>query len=64
MTDPKLANRSCLASNAAWRRMAATLQAHAETAHLTQKQRELLLREADAAERQADWWLAGAIEAT
>ena len=57
------AARQCLASNAAWRREAAALRDHATLPHLSPAAREALLREAEAADRQADWWLTGAIEA-
>ncbi len=64
MTDPAFARRSCLASNAAWRRQATILRRHAALAILSVEVRETLLRQADAADRQADWWLQGAIEAS
>jgi hypothetical protein len=54
---------SCLASNNAWRRQAAYLREHATLRRLTNQQRDVLLREAAAAERQADMWLEGAITA-
>ena len=57
------AARSCLASNAAWRREAALLRQHTTLPHLDPDARQTLLREAEAADRQADWWLNGAIEA-
>ena len=63
MPDADIARRSCLASNAAWRRQASNLREHATVPHLTDQQRACLLREAEAANRQADMWLAGAIEA-
>jgi len=40
-----------------WRKEAEHLRDNAEAAHLTTGQRATLLREAEAAERQADWWL-------
>src|SRR5271157_5694577 len=58
------AARQCLASNAAWRREAAALRDHAALSHLSPDVRQALLREAEAADRQADWWLTGAIEAS
>jgi len=58
------AARQCLASNAAWRREAAALRDHAALSHLSPAARQALLREAEAADRQADWWLTGAIEAS
>jgi hypothetical protein len=54
----------CLASNAAWRREAAALRDHAALSHLSPDARQALLREAEAADEQADWWLTGAIEAS
>ena len=62
MPEKNQAVRSCLASNAAWRRQARRLREHAAQPHLTDQQRAVLLREADAADRQADMWLNGAIE--
>ncbi len=44
----RAADASCLASARRWRK---------EAVHLTAGQRATLLREAEAAERQADWWL-------
>lgn len=64
MTDEESAWRFCLASSTSWRRMASNLRDHATGPHLTDPQRAQLLREADAADRQADWWLAGAIDAS
>ena len=55
--------RSCLASNAAWRRESAALRDQATQRHLEPEVRLTLLRQADAAERQADWWLNAAIDA-
>ncbi len=60
--DPAV--QSCLASNAAWRREAIALRSHADHRHLLDHQRSCLLREADAADRQADDWLTAAIEAS
>ncbi|MEJ7715977.1 MAG: hypothetical protein WKF40_09890 [Thermoleophilaceae bacterium] len=57
-----LADASCLASARRWRTHAEVLRDNAEAAYLTAGQRATLLREAEAAERQADWWL-DAIEA-
>ena len=58
----RAADASCLASARRWRREAEHLRGNAEAATLTAGQRATLLREAEAAERQADWWL-GAVEA-
>ncbi len=51
------ADASCLASARSWRKEAEHLRDNAEAATLTAGQRATLLREAEAAERQADWWL-------
>jgi len=56
------AARQCLASNAAWRREAAALRDHAALSHLSPGARQTLLGEAEAADRQADWWLTAAFE--
>ena len=56
----RLADASCMASARAWRAEAETLREHAQAAYLTERQRVTLLREAEAADRQAAWWL-GAI---
>lgn len=63
MNDRVPAVRSCLQSNAEWRRQAANLRTHAGKPGLPANQRDCLFREAMAADRQADMWLAGAIEA-
>ena len=52
----------CLASNAQWRRQAGVLRDHAAQPHLKPDARLRLLREAEAADHQAHWWLSGAIE--
>ena len=62
MGDGRADRLSCLASNAAWRRMASNLRTHARLAHLAASAKDALLREAIAADQQADWWLTGAIE--
>jgi len=59
---PSEAARSCLASADAWRRQAGHLREHATAAYLTTDQASVLLREADAADRQADLWDLGAKE--
>ena len=53
----RAADASCLASARSWRKEAEHLRDNAEAAYLTAGQRAALLREAEAAERQADWWL-------
>jgi hypothetical protein len=64
MSEALAARRSCLNSNNAWRREATNLRKHAAMTHLTDDQRMALQREAEAADRQADWWLSGAINAS
>ena len=53
----RLAGMSCLASARTWRSEAEHLRDHAKASCLTASQRATLLREAEAADRQADWWL-------
>jgi hypothetical protein len=53
----RTAEASCLASARSWRKEAEHLRDNAEAAYLTAGQRATLLCEAEAAERQADWWL-------
>src|SRR5208283_4185131 len=53
---------SCLASLRTSRRAAITIREHATASHLTEHQRAVLLRQADAADRQGDWWLAERID--
>jgi hypothetical protein len=56
------ARQSCLASNAAWRREAQHLRAlSVRSAHFEDSVMRLR-REAEAADRQADWWLNAAVE--
>jgi hypothetical protein len=62
MRSARKNRRSCLASNAAWRREAAALRNMAINPRLTASARDSLLREAEAADRQADRWLNAAIE--
>ncbi len=57
MTCDRAAPLSCLASVRSWRQEATHLREHAERPALTIAQRDTFLRQADAAERQADWWL-------
>jgi hypothetical protein len=47
----------CPSSARSWQREAEALRDLAAGGHLTVGQRERLLHEADAADRQADWWL-------
>ncbi len=53
----RAADASCLASARSWRKEAEHLRDNAEAAYFTARQRATLLPEAEAAERQADWWL-------
>ena len=57
MTDPRINRIGCLASVHAWRREATLIRELAERSHLAELRRQLLLREVDAADRQADSWL-------
>ncbi len=57
MDCDRAAQLSYLASVRSWRQEASHLREHAERPALTTVQREAFLRQADAAERQADWWL-------
>jgi hypothetical protein len=52
-------SKLALDSAADWRREAGHLRAMAGAGHLAPASADLLLREADAADRQADWWQAG-----
>ena len=60
MLTTEMKRRSCLASADRWRRQAEQVRDHAGRSYLRPQQREALLAEADACDRQADWWLAGA----
>lgn len=60
-TNPTAA-ASAGASARAWRAEASALRALATGSHLQQHQRQTLLREAIAADRQAEWWRAGSPE--
>ena len=59
MQSRRAVDLSCLASARSWRQEAACLRDHADRPYLTSMQRAALLRQAEAAERQADWWLEG-----
>ena len=54
--------RSCLASAERWRAQACDVRAAAQQTHLTEPQRAILRREAEACDRQADEWVLGAEE--
>ena len=60
MQGRRAVDLSCLSSARSWRQEAAHLRDHADRPHLTLSQRAVFLRQAEAAERQADWWLEGA----
>lgn len=55
----RIPDDSCLSSSRRWQREAECLREHAEVRVLTPKQRAVFLREAEAADRQAAWWLRG-----
>lgn len=59
MTTAEADARSCQASAERWRQEAVNLRVLADGAHLSPEQRAMLLREADAADRQAKWWISG-----
>lgn len=52
--------RICLTSAAAWRQSARNLRDHAAQPRLAPHVSAALLREAEASDRQASWWEAGA----
>ena len=60
MLTPDLNRRSCLSRAQDWHRQAGHVHEHAQLRHLRPEQREMLLREAEACDRLAAWWLAGA----
>lgn len=60
MLNPATERQGCLRSVERWRRQAGHVREHAQRRHLRPGQREMLLREAEACDRQANWWLAGA----
>ena len=60
MLTAALERQSCLSSAEQWRRQAGHLRDHAQRGYLRPEQREALLAEAEACDRQADWWVAGA----
>lgn len=62
MSAPHFARQSCLARNAAWRRDARHLRAMSLRETIPADSALRLRREAEAADRQADWWLRAAIE--
>lgn len=56
----EMERQSCLASAERWRRQAEHVREHAGRSYLQPRQRKALLAEAEACDRQADWWVAGA----
>jgi hypothetical protein len=62
MDDTTIHAIGCLSSVSSWRREAQALRDLANGPHLTAGQRQQLLREADAADRQADRWLDAAAD--
>lgn len=60
MLTAAMERQSCLSSAEQWRRQAFHVREHAGRAYLRPEQREALLLEAEACDRQADWWVAGA----
>jgi hypothetical protein len=61
MKDLTVVRIGCLASATAWRREATAIRELARCRHLSEVGRQMLLREADAADRLADDWLDAAI---
>jgi hypothetical protein len=61
MTDPMINRIGCLASVRGWRREASLIRELADRSHLPALRRQSLLREADAADQQADSWLDAAM---
>lgn len=49
--------RSCLESAEAWRQNARYVRQHAARPYLNPQARAVLLREAEASDRQAEWWV-------
>lgn len=60
MLTAEMERQSCLASADRWRRQAEQVREHAGRSYLQPGQRRALLAEAEACDRQADWWVAGA----
>lgn len=58
----RLLRAGCLASAESWRAHAEILRTHAQASHLEENQRQVLQREADAADQQADMWFEAAAE--
>ena len=60
MLTAEMERQSCMASAERWRRQAEYAREHAGRSHLQPRQRKALLAEAEACNRQADWWVTGA----
>ena len=58
----RLSQAGCLASAQSWRAHAEILRTHAQASYLKENQRQVLQREAEAADRQADMWFDAAAE--
>jgi len=58
----RLSQAGCLASACSWRAHAEILRANAQASYLGEDRHQVLTREADAADRQADMWLDAAAE--
>jgi len=58
----RLSQAGCFASARSWRAHADILRANAQASYLDQDNRHVLMREAEAADRQADMWLDAAAE--
>ncbi len=54
--------RSCLERAEAWRQNACYVRQHAALPHLNPQAKAALLREAEASDRQAEWWVNGTEE--
>jgi hypothetical protein len=61
MNDTTIVRIGCLSSAAAWRREASLIRELAEAPHRSEAGRQVLLAEAEAADRQADDWLEAAM---
>jgi hypothetical protein len=58
----RLSYAGCLASAQSWRAHAEILRTHAQASYLKKDKRQVLQREAEAADRQADMWFDTAAE--
>ena len=60
MLTAEMQRQSCVASAERWPRQAEHVREQAGRSDLQPRHREALLAEAEACDRQADWWVAGA----